>query len=334
MIAEKMVGQAVKRGASDIHMVSGIRLKCRVDGALSNLSEKRVTRQGCERLAEELLGADWQACLLAGERDLAVTLAGRRCRAHLFLQQGQPSIAIRLLAEGIPGIETLGLPEVVHTFADFSKGLVLVTGETGSGKSTTLASLINHINHRRPVHVITLEDPIEYLYQPDLALINQREIGRDTLNFATGLRSALREDPDVLLVGEMRDLETVETAILAAETGHLVFATLHTGSAVEAIDRIVNVFPEGRQPLIRTTLSMTLKAVLSQRLLPRKGGGRVLACEVMMPTPAICHMIREGKLSQIENAMLTGAQAGSITMAQSLEALSARGEIASTLTQG
>ena len=272
--------------------------------------------------------------MLAGERDLAVTLAGRRCRAHLFLQQGQPSIAIRLLAEGIPGIETLGLPEVVHTFADFSKGLVLVTGETGSGKSTTLASLIDHINHRRPVHVITLEDPIEYLYQPDLALINQREIGRDTLNFATGLRSALREDPDVLLVGEMRDLETVETAILAAETGHLVFATLHTGSAVEAIDRIVNVFPEGRQPLIRTTLSMTLKAVLSQRLLPRKGGGRVLACEVMMPTPAICHMIREGKLSQIENAMLTGAQAGSITMAQSLEALSARGEIASTLTQG
>jgi twitching motility protein PilT len=333
MIAEKIVGQAARRRASDVHIVIGSRLKCRVDGALSNLSEKKITRQGCERLAEALLGADWQACLQAGERDLAVTLAGRRCRVHLFLQQGQPSIAIRLLADGIPGIGTLGLPKVVGTFADFPKGLVLVTGETGSGKSTTLAALIDHINHRRPVHVITLEDPIEYLYQPDLALINQREIGCDTQNFATGLRSALREDPDVLLVGEMRDLETMETAILAAETGHLVFATLHTGSAVEAIDRIVNVFPEGRQPLIRTTLSMTLKAVLSQRLLPRKGGGRVPACEVMMPTPAIRHMIREGKSSQIENAMLTGAQTGSVTMAQSLEALAARGEIASIPVQ-
>ena len=253
-----------------------------------------------------------------GELDLAGTWGGNRCRVHLFRQQGQPSIALRLLRETIPELETLGLPPAALDLTTLHKGIVLVTGETGSGKSTTLASMLDRINHTRRAHIVTLEDPVEYLYKPDLCAINQREIGRDTRSFSDGLRASLREDPNVILIGEMRDRDTIETAITAAETGHLVFGTLHTGSASDAVDRIVQVFPEGMQTQIRLQLSMVLQAVLTQQLVQKKGGGRVLACELMLVTDAIRNLIRAGNTPQIANAIATSAAIGGMTMDQAL----------------
>jgi len=241
-----------------------------------------------------------------------------RCRVHIFRQQGVPSIALRLLREKIPQLETLGLPPAAMHLPDLHKGIVLVTGETGSGKSTTLAALLDYINHHRRNHIVTLEDPVEYVYKPDLCAINQREVGKDTESFSSGLRASLREDPDVILIGEMRDRDTIETAITAAETGHLVFGTLHTGSASDAVDRIVQVFPEGMQTQIRLQLSMCLQAVLTQQLVAKKGGGRVLACEMMLVTDAIRNLIRAGNTPQIANAIATSAAIGGQTMDQAL----------------
>ena len=264
---------------------------------------------------------------MVGEADLALTIAGVRCRLNLFRQQGGWSAAIRLLNEHIPDLSELGLPKVVSDFPAYSQGLVLITGETGSGKSTTLAAILNQINRQEAKHILTLEDPIEYIYTPDRCVINQREVGKDTQSFAAGLRAALREDPDVILVGEMRDLETIETALTAAETGHLVFGTVHTNSAADSIDRMVDVFPAQRQQQIRLQLSMTLKAVLSQQLLPRAGGGRVLACEVMKVDGAIRNLIREGKTPQIANAIQTTGAAGNILMDRCLQNLRTAGVI-------
>ena len=262
-----------------------------------------------------------------GELDLAGTWGGNRCRVHLFRQQGQPSLALRLLRETIPQLETLGLPPAALDLTSLHKGIVLVTGETGSGKSTTLASMLDRINHTRRAHIVTLEDPVEYLYKPDLCAINQREIGRDTRSFSDGLRASLREDPNVILIGEMRDRDTIETAITAAETGHLVFGTLHTGSASDAVDRIVQVFPEGLQTQIRLQLSMVLQAVLTQQLVQKKGGGRVLACELMLVTDAIRNLIRSGNTPQIANAVATSAAIGGMTMDQALVRLYRAGQI-------
>ena len=280
------------------------------------------------RLAKEL-GADLRILEadVVGEADLAVTIAGVRCRVNLFRQQGAWSAAIRLLKETIPELEQLGLPPVVAEFAAYNQGLVLITGETGSGKSTTLAAILERINQREQKHILTLEDPIEYIYTPKSCVINQREVGRDTGSFAAGLRAALREDPDVILVGEMRDLETIETALTAAETGHLVFGTVHTNSAADSIDRMVDVFPAERQQQIRLQLSMSLKAVLSQQLLPKVGGGRVLACEVMKTDGAIRNLIREGKTPQIANSIQTTGALGNILMDKALHALYAAGTI-------
>jgi twitching motility protein PilT len=227
-------------------------------------------------------------------------------------------VAIRLLQDRIPKLETLGLPPAALKLPDLHKGIVLVTGETSSGKSTTLAAILDHINHHMRCHIVTLEDPIEYLYHPDLCAINQREIGKDTRSFSDGVRATLREDPNVILIGEMRDRDTIETAIIAAETGHLVFATLHTGSASDAVDRIVQVFEEGKQTQIRLQLSMVLQAVVTQQLLPRKGGGRILACEMMIVTDAIRNLIRAGNTPQIVNAIATGGAIGNQSMDQCL----------------
>ena len=267
--------------------------------------------------------------------DLALTIADVRCRVNLFRQQGVYSAAIRLLNDHIPRLDELGLPEVVQEFCTCNQGLVLITGETGSGKSTTLAALLDQINHTQHSHILTLEDPVEYIYTPDQCLINQREVGRDTMSFAAGLRAALREDPDVILVGEMRDLDTIQTALTAAETGHLVFGTVHTNSAADSIDRIVDVFPAERQQQIRLQLSMTLKAVLSQQLLPRaQGGGRVLACEVMKTDDAIRNLIREGKTPQIQNAIQTSGAIGNILMDRSLQNLYRSGAISRQTMEG
>ena len=315
---DELVARAKQDGASDIHLICGLPPKYRLDGELQDMEPTPLTAQDCEDVARFLAGSAYREMEQIGELDLAGTWGGNRCRVHLFRQQGQPSIALRLLRETIPELETLGLPPAALDLTTLHKGIVLVTGETGSGKSTTLASMLDRINHTRRAHIVTLEDPVEYLYKPDLCAINQREIGRDTRSFSDGLRASLREDPNVILIGEMRDRDTIETAITAAETGHLVFGTLHTGSASDAVDRIVQVFPEGMQTQIRLQLSMVLQAVLTQQLVQKKGGGRVLACELMLVTDAIRNLIRAGNTPQIANAIATSAAIGGMTMDQAL----------------
>lgn len=324
---DELVAKAKSDGASDIHLICGLPPKYRLDGQLENMSEEVLTQEDCVAVAKELAGSRYGELEETGELDLADTFAGNRCRLHLFKQQKVPSLALRLLREQIPQLDSLGLPPAAQSLPTLHKGIVLVTGETGSGKSTTLAALLDYINHTRKCHIVTLEDPIEYVYKPDLCAINQREIGADTQSFAAGLRASLREDPDVILIGEMRDRDTIETAITAAETGHLVFGTLHTGSAADSIDRMVQVFPEGMQTQIRLQLSMCLAAVLTQQLVKKRGGGRVLACEMMVVTDAIRNLIRAGNTPQIANAIATSAALGGQTMDQALVRLMRSGQI-------
>lgn len=324
----QLIEKARQNRASDLHLVCGLSPRCRVDGQIRELAPAVLTEEESRRIAAELSGDCFDQLEKTGEADLALTVAGVRCRINVFRQQGSYSAAIRLLNDTIPTLPELGLPPAAREFTEYNQGLVLITGETGSGKSTTLAAMLDSINHTRSQHILTLEDPVEYVYTPDKCIINQREIGKDTESFASGLRAALREDPDVILVGEMRDLDTISIALTAAETGHLVFGTVHTNSAADSIDRIVDVFPAGRQQQIRLQLSMTLKAVLSQQLLPRKdGGGRVLACEVMKTDDAIRNMIREGKTPQIQNAIQTTGMAGNILMDKALQNLLQNGMI-------
>lgn len=305
--------------ASDVHLVAGIPIRLRVDGQLVNFNDHPLTESECEAYAR-MLSTTYYEITDIGEQDLATSFPdGTRCRINLYRQQGRISAAIRLLSDHIPQMQELGLPPTAEKLAQFNQGIVLITGETGSGKSTTIASILNVINHTQSKHIITLEDPIEYVYVPDRCIVNQREIGQDTRSYDAGLKSILREDPDVILIGEMRHLPTAETALAAAETGHLVFATLHTNSAADAIDRIVDLFPAVQQEQIRMQLSTTLKAVICQQLLPHASGkGRVLAYEVMMVNNAIRNLIREGKTPQIENVIATSASEGSVLMDNTL----------------
>jgi len=325
----EVIQKAQAQNASDVHVVRGLPIRLRIDGKLRDFDERVLTGQDCEEIALSLCGDRYEGIRQRGELDYAFTVGdGIRCRMNVFRQQGSASIAIRLLRSGIPTIEELYLPPIVESFAEFQRGIVVITGAAGSGKSTTLAALLGRINHTRRQHIVTLEDPIEYIYAPDKCTINQREIGTDTESYASGLRAALRSDPDVILIGEMRTRETIATALTAAETGHLVFTTLHTSSAPDAIDRIVDVFPGEQQLQVRMQLSMTLRAVLSQQLLPRKGGpGRIVACEVMIPNNAIRSLIRDGKSPQIVNALATSAAEGNITMDNALIKMTHNGVI-------
>ena len=326
---EQLVIKAKEEGASDIHIICGLPPKYRKSGDLENMADTVVSKDDCMALAKELskTAEAYEELMTTGELDAADTFGGNRCRIHLFKQQGVPSLALRILSEHIPKLETLGVPPAVLELPRLHKGIVLVTGETGSGKSTTLAAILDNINHNYKRHIVTLEDPVEYLYTPDLCAINQREIGKDTRSFAMGLRASLREDPNVILIGEMRDRDTIETAITAAETGHLVFGTLHTGSASDSIDRMVQVFPEAAQQQIRLQLSMVLQAVLTQQLIQKKGGGRVLAAEYMIVTDAIRNLIRTGNTPQIANAVATSAEIGGQTMDQAIVMLVRKGLI-------
>ena len=319
---QDIISRAQSLRASDIHIVCGIPIRIRVDGRLLNLDDNIMTAQDCEAYARELSN-HYEDIKTIGEQDLAIGFPdGTRCRVNLFRQQGYVSAAIRILNNRIPAFEELGLSANIANLTDLKQGIVLITGETGAGKSTTLACMLDKINHEQCKHIITLEDPIEYIYTPDQCIINQREVGQDTRSFADGLKSILREDPDVILVGEMRNLETIETALMAAETGHLVFATLHTNSAADTVDRIVDVFPAMQQTQIRMQLSMCLQAVVCQQLLPHQSGrGRVLATEVMIATPAIRNLIREGKTPQIANAIATSGAEGNHLMDSSLISL-------------
>ncbi|MDO5382494.1 MAG: type IV pilus twitching motility protein PilT [Eubacteriales bacterium] len=318
---EQLLEIAKERGASDVHITVGLPPKVRIDGELTNLDYPRLSPDDSEKIVLNIMN-ERQTNIFRenGEVDFSFSIPQvGRFRVNVFRQRGSVACSMRIVDTEIPKAEKLGIPQSVIELYKKKRGLVLVTGPTGSGKSTTLASLIDRINDERNAHVITLEDPIEYLHTHRKAMINQREIGIDTNSYAGALRAALREDPDVILVGEMRDLETISTAITAAETGHLVFSTLHTIGAAATIDRIIDVFPPHQQQQIRIQLAMVLEAVISQQLIPLENKkGRVAAFEVMQGTTAIKNLIREGKTYQIESILQTNKKNGMGTMDDAL----------------
>ncbi len=314
-----------EKRASDLHIKVGNHPILRINGRLQPLSDLPALDQAAARTLIESMMTNEQIMIFREhlELDFAYSVPGiSRFRVNVYQQRGSTGAAIRSIPMGVPTIEDLGLPEVVRKLASLPRGMVLVTGPTGSGKSTTLAAIINHINQTRSVHIVTIEDPIEYLHKDAKSVVNQREVGMDTHSFSNALRHMLRQDPDVVLIGEMRDLETISTALTAAETGHLVFATLHTQSAAQTVDRIIDVFPPHQQAQVRSQLSVALEGVLSQTLIPvTSGQGRTAAIEVMMATGAIRNLIREGKTFQIPSAIMSGAREGMQTLNQALRVL-------------
>ena len=329
MELELALEQAMKRGASDVHFSVGRPIMIRVDGTLLQLNDDILKPQDTESFLMPLLNErQHEEIEKAGEIDFAYSLSGvGRFRLNVFRQRGTYAAALRLLPFTIPTPEQLSIPKAVLEMTNKKRGLVLVTGPTGSGKSTTLASLINVINQKYAGHIITLEDPIEYLHKSQKAIVNQREVGLDTMGYAPALRAALRQDPDIILLGEMRDLDTIATAVTAAETGHLVFSTLHTIGAASTIDRVVDVFPPHQQEQIRIQLATVLECVVSQALLPTIEGGRCAAFEVMVANPAIRNLIREGKTFQIPSMMQTNRKSGMITLDDSLYDLYVAGKV-------
>jgi len=317
--------RATLLNASDIHITAGSRPAFRIDGKITPLVEYPIlTPDMTQQLVYSIMSEKHRKQLEEkGQVDFSFGVKDiGRFRANVFMQRGSVAAAFRRLPSKIMTVEELGLPKKVLELCHKSMGLVLVTGPTGSGKTTTLAALINYINQNFPHHIITIEDPIEYVFRHGKSIVNQREVGEDVQNFADALRAALREDPDVILVGEMRDLETIEIALRAAETGHLVFGTLHTNTAISTITRIVDVFPPNQQEQIRIQLSFALQGVISQRLVPKIGGGRVLAYELLVPNTAIKNLIRENKLQQVYAIMQSGqAETGMQTMNQCLASL-------------
>ncbi|MCA1840851.1 MAG: type IV pilus twitching motility protein PilT [Actinomycetota bacterium] len=318
-----------KKG-TDILFTAGSPPLLRIDGVLSPMDgAPSLSPADTEKIVAGVLTEDMATQFKAfKELDFSFNWKSiSRFRANVFLQRGSMAMALRLIPYAIPSFEELGLPDVVENFVKLPQGLVLVTGPTGAGKSTTLASMIDYINDHRACHILTIEDPIEYVHRHKKAAVNQREIGEDTSSFARALRSALREDPDVLLVGEMRDLETIQTALTIAETGHLVFATLHTNDTAQALDRIVDVFPGEYQTQIRVQLANCLAGVMYQQLMPRVGGGRVAAFEVMVATHPVRNLIKEGKTRQLRNVVATGQRDGMQTYEASLTHLLGAGFI-------
>ncbi len=316
----ELIDKTLELKASDLHLTVGVPPMVRVDGKLLNIGETRLEGDMIQNFCEQLLTPNqFKELNEVGEFDFAFSSPHKgRFRVNAFRQRGSYAISARVVNSIIPPPQALGLPASVVSMCDKKRGLVLVTGPTGSGKSTTLASLIDIINKRYSNHIITLEDPIEYLHRHSKSIINQREIGSDSRSFPNALRGALRQDPDVILVGEMRDHDTISIAVTAAETGHLVFSTLHTVGAVNTIDRIIDVFAPAQQQQIRTQLADVLQCVVSQQLLPRMDGGRVAAFEVMLTNPAVRNNIREGKTYQIQSVIQTNQQLGMKTMDDAL----------------
>lgn len=313
MEIENLLKTALEMGASDLHITVGKAPVLRIYGELQEMNMDKLDAIQTEKLARACLDDEkYETYRSMGETDASLSIPGlARFRINVYRQRGSAAIAIRILASQIPTMEDLHLPSGVKNLCSLREGLVLVTGPTGSGKSTTVASMLNEINMVRAAHIITLEDPIEYLFRHGKSIINQREIGHDSKSYQSALKAALREDPDVIFVGEMRDLETISIAITAAETGHLVLSTLHTLGAAKTVDRLIDVFPPHQQQQVRVQISMTLKAVISQRLIPETDGdGRLAAVELMMVTPAISNLIREGKTSNINMAIQTGGALG------------------------
>ncbi|WP_409346900.1 type IV pilus twitching motility protein PilT [Paenibacillus sp. MBLB4367] len=321
---EDLLKLAYQKGASDVHITVHSPVMLRINGQLRPIDDQPLMPQATMELAGELMSAEQKESFLdRGDLDFSYGIPDLcRFRVNVYRQKGSAGMTIRLISNRIPAMEALGLPAIAEEFAKKPQGLLLVTGPTGSGKSTTLAAMIDYINRTRREHIITLEDPIEFVHSHKSCIVNQREIGVDTNTFASGLRAALRQDPNVILVGEMRDLETISTAITAAETGHLVFGTLHTADAPQTIDRIVDVFPPEAQQQIRVQLASVLLGVMAQRLLPTAdGNGRVAAIEVLVNTPAVANLIRSEKVHQIRSAMQTGKAQGMQTMDNALREL-------------
>jgi len=334
---EPLLDEVLKRDASDLHLQVGLPPMLRIDGSLTPVENPvALTVDQVKSLAYSVLD-EKQRKMLESDLELDFSFAYgnlARFRVNAFHEKGNLAVALRLIPTVIRTIEDLGLPQIVNSFVEYPRGLVLITGPTGSGKSTTQAAMIDKINSEKSLHIITIEDPIEYQHHHKKSIVVQREVHFDTLSFGAGLRSALREDPDVILIGEMRDLETIATAVTLAETGHLVLATLHTNSASQSIDRMIDVFPPHQQQQIRIQLSNVLQAIISQRLIPMVGGGRVAAAEILVVNAAVRNIIRDAKTHQIDAVIQTGAEAGMQTMDNTLVKLVHEGKISYEVAKG
>lgn len=326
---DELLIECVERKGSDLHITANLPPTARIDGELVCFSYQPLESRQTQRLVYDILSdSNVQKFEETRELDFSHSIKGvGRFRVNVYMQRDSIAAAFRAIPTEIPSFETLRLPPIIREMAKRSSGLILVTGPTGSGKSTTIASMIDDINNSRRCHIMTIEDPIEYLHQHKVAMVNQREVHHDTMNFNNALRAVLREDPDVILVGEMRDLETITAALTLAETGHLVFGTLHTRNAPQTIDRVVDVFPPDQQEQIRVLLGNVLEGVVAQQLLPKLGGGRIAAIEVMLATPAIRNLIREGKTHQMYSVLETSSQQGMQTMDRSLQELYKNGYV-------
>ena len=323
MTIKELLKIAAEKKASDLHLVAGIQPVIRIDGDLKYLKDrKEITAKEMETMIGQILSAnDMERFKTSKELDIGLAVDSYRYRINLRFEKGNMGLVARIIAGRIPSLDEIGMPKIIYNLLDLKQGLILLTGPTGCGKSTSLAAMVEYINNNRFANIITLEDPIEYLFESKKSIIIQRQLGSDMLSFAEGLKHALRQDPNVIMVGEMRDLETIATTITLAETGHLVLATLHTYNAAQTIDRIIDIFPPHQQNQIRQQLSMTLASVVSQRLLPKIGGGRVATREIMINTPAVANLIREGKISQLKTIIETSSKEGMVSLDQDIRAL-------------
>ncbi|MDO8560007.1 MAG: PilT/PilU family type 4a pilus ATPase [bacterium] len=336
MIIDELFKIAVERKASDLHLVTAMPPIIRIDGVLHQIPGKaKLSGNDIRSLIKPML-TEKQFGLLETERELDLSYDLKnvgRFRVNCHWEKDNLGMVARVISKEIPTLKDINVPQIVYDLLNLQQGLLLVTGPTGCGKSTTLAAMINHINNERSSHIITLEDPIEFIFEPIKSIIKQRQLNTDMLSFNSALIHVLRQDPNVIMVGEMRDLETIATTITLAETGHLVLATLHTHNAAQTMDRIIDIFPPHQQPQIRLQLSITLRAIISQRLIPRKSGGRVATREILINTPAVANLVRENKIAQIKTVLQTSAEEGMITMDQDLINLFRNDEITKETAQ-